>query len=105
MITLCILWYPTVVFIYTPETQIFFIYFFKQEMKDLQIQIASLSESENNLLRANEKLREKVEHLQQENRSARSQAEKAQHDVEKWDFLLWLILLLFLYFNAREVWI
>lgn len=55
----------------------------KREMKDLQIQIASLSESENNLLRANEKLREKVEHLQQENRSARSQAEKAQHDAEK----------------------
>ncbi|CAI9544266.1 unnamed protein product [Staurois parvus] len=55
----------------------------RQEMKHLQIQIASLSESENNLLRANEKLREKVEHLQQENRSARSQAEKAQHDAEK----------------------
>ncbi|XP_018427795.1 PREDICTED: centrosomal protein of 83 kDa [Nanorana parkeri] len=55
----------------------------KREMKDLQTQVASLSESENNLLRTNEKLRERVEHLQQENRSARSQAEKAQHDAEK----------------------
>ncbi|XP_072257361.1 centrosomal protein of 83 kDa isoform X2 [Pyxicephalus adspersus] len=55
----------------------------KQEIKDLRTQVASLSESENNLLRTNEKLSENIEHLRQENRIARSQAEKAQHDAEK----------------------
>ncbi|KAM9311666.1 centrosomal protein of 83 kDa [Gastrophryne carolinensis] len=55
----------------------------KMELKDLKTQVASLSESENHLLRTSEKLREMVEHLKQENRSARNQAEKAQQDAEK----------------------
>ncbi|XP_075712952.1 centrosomal protein of 83 kDa [Rhinoderma darwinii] len=55
----------------------------KQEISDLRTQVLSLSESENNLLHANEKLRDMVERLKQENRCARSQAEKAQQDAEK----------------------
>ncbi|KAM4037773.1 centrosomal protein of 83 kDa isoform 2-T2 [Anomaloglossus baeobatrachus] len=55
----------------------------KREISDLKTQVFSLSESENNLLCANEKLRELVERLKQENRCARSQAEKAQQDTER----------------------
>ncbi|KAG8439580.1 hypothetical protein GDO86_005683 [Hymenochirus boettgeri] len=55
----------------------------KQQINDLKMQLASLSESENTLLLANEKLREIVERLKQESRNARSQAEKAQHNADK----------------------
>ncbi|XP_069620451.1 centrosomal protein of 83 kDa isoform X1 [Ranitomeya imitator] len=55
----------------------------KQEISDLKTQVLSLSESENNLLCSNEKLRDLVERLKQENRSARSQAEKTQQDAER----------------------
>ncbi|XP_068132903.1 centrosomal protein of 83 kDa [Hyperolius riggenbachi] len=55
----------------------------KRELSELRSQVASLSESENALLRSSEKLKDMVEHLKQENRSARGQAEKAQQDAEK----------------------
>lgn len=55
----------------------------KREISELKTQVLSLSESENNLLHANEKLRDMVERLKQENRCARSQAEKAQQDAER----------------------
>ncbi|XP_073507791.1 centrosomal protein of 83 kDa [Phyllobates terribilis] len=55
----------------------------KREISDLKTQVVSLSESENNLLCSNEKLRDLVERLKQENRCARNQAEKAQQDAER----------------------
>ncbi|XP_053318649.1 centrosomal protein of 83 kDa [Spea bombifrons] len=55
----------------------------KQEMNDLKIQISSVSESENNLLRANEKLRETVDSLRQEIRNTRGHAERVQKEAEK----------------------
>ncbi|KAG9467949.1 hypothetical protein GDO78_013984 [Eleutherodactylus coqui] len=55
----------------------------KREINELKTQVLSLSESENHLLHANENLRDMVERLKQENRCARSQAEKAQHDAER----------------------
>ncbi|KAM8973544.1 LOW QUALITY PROTEIN: centrosomal protein of 83 kDa [Pelodytes ibericus] len=48
----------------------------KQEINDLRIKLTSLSESQNNLLSANEKLQKKVEWLKQENRNTRNQTEK-----------------------------
>ncbi|CAH2277737.1 centrosomal of 83 kDa [Pelobates cultripes] len=55
----------------------------KQEIKELKIQVTSMSESENHLLRTNEKLQENVERLKQEIRNTRSHAERVQHDAEK----------------------
>uniref|UniRef100_A0A8C5WCC4 Centrosomal protein 83 n=1 Tax=Leptobrachium leishanense TaxID=445787 RepID=A0A8C5WCC4_9ANUR len=55
----------------------------RKETKDLKIQLTSVSESENHLLRDNGKLQETVERLRQEIRSTRSQAERAQQDAEK----------------------
>ncbi|XP_072002679.1 centrosomal protein of 83 kDa [Engystomops pustulosus] len=55
----------------------------KREISNLKTQILSLSESENSLLRANEKLRDVVEQLKQENRCARSQADKVQQEAER----------------------
>ncbi|KAJ1163252.1 hypothetical protein NDU88_003713 [Pleurodeles waltl] len=55
----------------------------KQQINDLQIQVASLSESESNLLNINQKLREMMDMLKQENRDARIQSEKVQQDAER----------------------
>ncbi|XP_069485904.1 centrosomal protein of 83 kDa isoform X2 [Ambystoma mexicanum] len=55
----------------------------KQQLHDLQIQAAALSDSEINLMNINQKLREMVETLKQENRDAKSQMEKTQQDSER----------------------
>ncbi|XP_073183636.1 centrosomal protein of 83 kDa isoform X4 [Lepidochelys kempii] len=55
----------------------------KQQIHDLELQVASLSQCENDLLDYNQKLKEMVERLKQECRNARSQAEKAQLEAEK----------------------
>ncbi|XP_053263387.1 centrosomal protein of 83 kDa isoform X2 [Podarcis raffonei] len=55
----------------------------KGRIQDLQLQVASLSQSENNLLVSNQKLKEMVERLKHECQNARSQAERAQLDSEK----------------------
>lgn len=55
---------------------------FKQ-ISGLQIQVTSLAQSENELLNSNQILKEMVERLRQECRNLRSQAERAQLEVEK----------------------
>lgn len=55
---------------------------FKQ-ISHLQIQVTSLTQSENDLLNSNQMLKDMVERLKQECRNLRSQAEKAQLEVEK----------------------
>uniref|UniRef100_A0A8D0L9U3 Centrosomal protein 83 n=1 Tax=Sphenodon punctatus TaxID=8508 RepID=A0A8D0L9U3_SPHPU len=55
----------------------------KQQIHDLQLHVASLSQSENDLLDSNQKLKEIVERLKHECRNSRSQAEKAQLEAEK----------------------
>ncbi|XP_062990756.1 centrosomal protein of 83 kDa [Elgaria multicarinata webbii] len=55
----------------------------KQHIHDLQLQVASLSQSENDLLDSSQKLKEMLERLKHECRNARSQAERAQLDSEK----------------------
>lgn len=55
----------------------------KQQINNLQIQVTSLAQSENDLLNSNQILKEMVERLKQECRNFRSQAEKAQLEVEK----------------------
>lgn len=55
---------------------------FKQ-ISHLQIQVTSLTQSENDLLNSNQMLKDTVERLKQECRHLRSQAEKVQLEVEK----------------------
>ncbi|XP_063252392.1 centrosomal protein of 83 kDa isoform X1 [Prinia subflava] len=55
----------------------------KQQINDIQLQLASLSQSENDLLESNQKLKEAIERLKQECQHARAQAEKAQLETEK----------------------
>ncbi|NXR70574.1 CEP83 protein, partial [Rhadina sibilatrix] len=55
----------------------------KQQVNDIQLQLASLSQSENDLLESNQKLKEIIERLKQECQHARAQAEKAQLETEK----------------------
>ncbi|XP_062347425.1 centrosomal protein of 83 kDa [Cinclus cinclus] len=55
----------------------------KQQINDIQLQLASLSQSENDLLESNRKLKEIIERLKQECQHARAQAEKAQLETEK----------------------
>lgn len=55
---------------------------FKQ-ISHLQIQVTSLTQSENDLLNSNQMLKDMVERLKQECRHLRSQAEKVQLEVEK----------------------
>ncbi|XP_033018295.1 centrosomal protein of 83 kDa isoform X3 [Lacerta agilis] len=55
----------------------------KGRIQDLQLQVASLSQSENNLLVSNQKLKEMMERLKHECQNARTQAERAQLDSEK----------------------
>ncbi|NXA91826.1 CEP83 protein, partial [Melanocharis versteri] len=55
----------------------------KQQIHDIQLQLASLSQSENDLLESNQKLKEVIERLKQECQHARAQAEKAQLETEK----------------------
>nr|XP_020671470.1 centrosomal protein of 83 kDa isoform X1 [Pogona vitticeps]XP_020671479.1 centrosomal protein of 83 kDa isoform X1 [Pogona vitticeps]XP_020671488.1 centrosomal protein of 83 kDa isoform X1 [Pogona vitticeps] len=55
----------------------------KQQIHSLQLQVTSISQSENDLMDSNQKLKEILERLKQEYRNARSQAEKAQLDSEK----------------------
>uniref|UniRef100_A0A8C6VEQ6 Centrosomal protein 83 n=1 Tax=Naja naja TaxID=35670 RepID=A0A8C6VEQ6_NAJNA len=55
----------------------------KQQLHDLQLRVASLSQSENDLLDSNQKLKEMLERLKHECRNAQSQAERAQADSEK----------------------
>ncbi|XP_070611939.1 centrosomal protein of 83 kDa [Erythrolamprus reginae] len=55
----------------------------KQQLHDLQLRVASFSQSEKDLLDSNQKLKEMLERLKHECRNARSQAERAQADSEK----------------------
>ncbi|NXQ45467.1 CEP83 protein, partial [Catharus fuscescens] len=55
----------------------------KQQINDIQLQLASLSQSENDLVESNQKLKEIIERLKQECQHARTQAEKAQLETEK----------------------
>uniref|UniRef100_UPI00398E5BA5 centrosomal protein of 83 kDa-like n=1 Tax=Pristiophorus japonicus TaxID=55135 RepID=UPI00398E5BA5 len=56
---------------------------FKQQMREVQIQLHTVTQSENDLLETNNKLREMLERLKEEIRNARSQAERAQLEAEK----------------------
>ena len=58
-------------------------FFSFKQISSLQIQVTSLAQSENELLNSNRTLKEMVERLKQECRNLRSQAEKAQLEVEK----------------------
>jgi len=60
-----------------------FLFFSFKQISGLQIQVTSLAQSENELLNSNQILKEMVERLKQECRNLRSQAEKAQLEVEK----------------------
>ncbi|KAM6419408.1 centrosomal protein of 83 kDa isoform 2-T4 [Pluvialis apricaria] len=55
----------------------------KQQIHNMQLQLASLSQSENDLLESNQKLKEIIERLKQDCQHARTQAEKAQLETEK----------------------
>ncbi|XP_067998945.1 centrosomal protein of 83 kDa isoform X4 [Melanerpes formicivorus] len=55
----------------------------KQQIDAMQLQLASLSQAENDLLESNQKLKETIERLTQECQYARTQAEKAQLETEK----------------------
>ncbi|XP_014162752.1 centrosomal protein of 83 kDa [Geospiza fortis] len=55
----------------------------KQQINDIQLQLASLSQSEKDLLESNQKLKDIIERLKQECQHARAQAEKAQLETEK----------------------
>ncbi|XP_061495545.1 centrosomal protein of 83 kDa isoform X2 [Rhineura floridana] len=55
----------------------------KEQIHDLQLQMASLSQLEKNLLDSNQKLKEMLERLKHECQNARNQAERAQLDSEK----------------------
>ncbi|NWT86663.1 CEP83 protein, partial [Lanius ludovicianus] len=55
----------------------------KQQIHDMQLQLASLSQSENDLLESNQKLKEAIERSKLECQHARAQAEKAQLETEK----------------------
>ncbi|XP_029810767.1 centrosomal protein of 83 kDa isoform X1 [Suricata suricatta] len=55
----------------------------KQQISSLQIQLMSFGESEKELLNSNQILKETVEKLKQECRNLRSQADKAQLEVER----------------------
>ncbi|XP_075285221.1 centrosomal protein of 83 kDa isoform X2 [Opisthocomus hoazin] len=55
----------------------------KQQIHNMQLQLASVSQSENDLLESNQKLKEIIERLKQECQHARTQAEKAQLETEK----------------------
>ncbi|XP_053910623.1 centrosomal protein of 83 kDa isoform X2 [Cuculus canorus] len=55
----------------------------KQQIHNIQLQLASLSHSENDLLESNQKLKEIIERLKQECQHAKAQAEKAQLETEK----------------------
>ncbi|XP_064010970.1 centrosomal protein of 83 kDa isoform X1 [Pogoniulus pusillus] len=55
----------------------------KQQIDELQLQLASLSQAKNDLLVSNQKLKETIERLKQECQHARTQAEKAQLQTEK----------------------
>ncbi|NXH35665.1 CEP83 protein, partial [Myiagra hebetior] len=55
----------------------------KQQIHDMQLQLASLSQSENDLLESNQKLKEVIERSKLECQHARAQAEKAQLETEK----------------------
>lgn len=71
-------------------------FFSFKQISSLQIQVTSLAQSENELLNSNQTLKEMVERLKQECRNSRSQAEKAQLEVEKQS-------LLFFFFNVQTV--
>lgn len=68
--------------------------FLLQQLHDLQLRVASFSQSENDFLDSNQKLKEMLERLKHECRNARSQAERAQADSEKYDFTVNAMLLL-----------
>ncbi|NWI02757.1 CEP83 protein, partial [Tichodroma muraria] len=53
------------------------------QINDIQLQLASLSQSENHLQGSNQKLKEIIERLKQECQHARAQAGKAQLETEK----------------------
>ncbi|NXV71603.1 CEP83 protein, partial [Atlantisia rogersi] len=55
----------------------------KQQIHNMQIQLASLAQSESDLLESNQKLKEIIERLKEECQHARTQAEKAQLETEK----------------------
>ncbi|NWU28742.1 CEP83 protein, partial [Dyaphorophyia castanea] len=55
----------------------------KQQIHEMQLQLASLSQSENDLLESNQKLKETIERSKLECQHARAQAEKAQLEAEK----------------------
>lgn len=55
----------------------------KQQISHLQIQVTSLTQSENDLLNSNQMLKDTVERLKQECRHLRSQADRVQLEVEK----------------------
>ncbi|KAM6136997.1 LOW QUALITY PROTEIN: centrosomal protein of 83 kDa [Pterocles gutturalis] len=55
----------------------------KQQIHDMQLQIASLSQSENDFLESSQKLKAKIEELKQECKNARTLAEKIQLETEK----------------------
>ncbi|XP_010187710.1 PREDICTED: centrosomal protein of 83 kDa [Mesitornis unicolor] len=58
----------------------------KQQIHDMQLQLASLSQSENGLLECNQKLKEIIERLKQECQHARTQAEKAQLETKAFEY-------------------
>lgn len=60
-----------------------FSFFSFKQISSLQNQVTSLGQSENELLNSNQILKEMVERLKQECRNLRSQAEKAQLELER----------------------
>ncbi|XP_069764807.1 centrosomal protein of 83 kDa isoform X2 [Narcine bancroftii] len=55
----------------------------RQQISELQIQVTTVSQSENDLLENNKKLREMLDRLKEEVRNGRSQAERGQQEAEK----------------------
>ncbi|XP_078276165.1 centrosomal protein of 83 kDa [Rhinoraja longicauda] len=55
----------------------------RQQISELQIQANTATQSENDLLENNKKLREMLDRLKEEVRNGRSQAERAQQEAEK----------------------
>ncbi|XP_069764808.1 centrosomal protein of 83 kDa isoform X3 [Narcine bancroftii] len=54
----------------------------RQQISELQIQVTTVSQSENDLLENNKKLREMLDRLKEEVRNGRSQAERGQQEAE-----------------------
>ena len=58
----------------------------QQQNQDLGVQLGMLSQSERDLMETNRNLREMLDRVREEFRNAQSQAEKNQHEADRYVF-------------------